>query len=90
MENGPAYNYKLPIIDMQVNLVDLPTATRTALDWADEGQGRYVCVSNVHMCMEVFDSQAFATVVNAADMTMPDGRPLVWALSPLGSGRKYR
>lgn len=46
--------------------------------------GQYVCVSNVHMCMEAFDSPAFNEVVNNADLVVPDGVPLVWGLKALG------
>lgn len=46
--------------------------------------GKYVCVSNVHMCMEAFDSPEFNAVVNNADLVIPDGVPLVWGLKALG------
>jgi N-acetylglucosaminyldiphosphoundecaprenol N-acetyl-beta-D-mannosaminyltransferase len=48
------------------------------------GHSSYICVSNVHMCMEVFDSSEFASVVNKADMVIPDGRPIFWAQKLLG------
>lgn len=44
----------------------------------------YVCLSNVHMCMEAYDSPEFNRVVNNADLVVPDGMPLVWALKALG------
>jgi len=49
------------------------------------GESRYVCVANVHMCMETFDAAEFNSVVSNADLVVPDGRPLVWALSALGA-----
>lgn len=48
-------------------------------------QGSYVCVSNVHMCMEAFDSKEFMAVVNNADLVIPDGRPIFWAQKLLGA-----
>jgi len=45
----------------------------------------YVCVSNVHMCMESFDDDKFREVVNSADLVIPDGRPLFWAQRLLGN-----
>ncbi len=45
---------------------------------------RYVCVSNVHMCMEVFDCPAFAQVVNQANYVVADGKPLSVAQRLLG------
>jgi len=47
-------------------------------------QGAYVCVSNVHMCMETFDSIHFCKVVNEADLVIPDGKPLAIAQKLLG------
>lgn len=46
--------------------------------------GSYVCVSNVHMCMETFDSLDFCEIVNSADLVIPDGRPIFWAQKLLG------
>ena len=46
--------------------------------------GAYVCVSNVHMCIEAFESPEFNAIVNGADIVIPDGRPLSWAQTLLG------
>lgn len=48
------------------------------------GGGRYICVSNVHMCMEVFDDPHYRKVVNGSDMTVPDGLPISKAQRLLG------
>lgn len=57
---------------------------------SSEGSGKYVCVANVHMCMESFDNPAFCQVVNNADLVVPDGRPLVWALRLLGEKHAFQ
>ena len=36
-------------------------------------------MSNAHMCMEAFDLPAFATIVNGADLSICDGKPIFWA-----------
>lgn len=36
----------------------------------------YICVANVHMCIEAHDDNNFAEVVNRADLVTPDGMPL--------------
>lgn len=36
----------------------------------------YVCVANVHMCIEAYDDPSFAKIVNSADIITPDGMPL--------------
>ncbi|TCS37164.1 WecB/TagA/CpsF family glycosyltransferase [Reinekea marinisedimentorum] len=75
---------RIPIINMEVDVVNIASAVKTVSDWSKEKAGRYVCVSNVHMCMEAFDSQSFRSVVNGADMVIPDGKPISIAQKLLG------
>lgn len=62
------------VFSLEVDVVDLVSATDKALSLAQEGG--YVCVANVHMVMEALDDSDFATVVNSADLVVPDGKPL--------------
>src|SRR5215218_6683235 len=72
---------------MRVDATSYQDASQRVLRWAHMAQSTYVCVANVHMCMEAFDSPAFRQVVDGSDLTTPDGRPLVWALRALGVKR---
>ena len=54
-------------------------------DWAQRGAPGYVCVSNVHMCMETFDDPEFRIMVNRANLVVPDGKPLAFGMRLLGS-----
>ncbi len=72
------------ILEMRIDAVSGDEASSLVLRWATEGLSSYVCAANVHMVMESFDSGEFRRVVNEADLTVPDGRPLVWALKALG------
>jgi len=77
--------YKMAkIITMHVNVTSLKQASGQVLTFAKAKLSSYVCVSNVHMCMEVFDDQIFESVVNGADFVVPDGRPIFWAQRLLG------
>jgi N-acetylglucosaminyldiphosphoundecaprenol N-acetyl-beta-D-mannosaminyltransferase len=69
---------------MLVDCASVPTATEKIIKLALHNTSSYVCVSNVHMCMEVFDSQDFAKIVNKADLVVADGRPIFWAQRLLG------
>ncbi|PKK36154.1 glycosyltransferase [Siphonobacter sp. SORGH_AS_0500] len=40
----------------------------------------YCCVANVHMLVEAYNNEAFASIVNNADLVTPDGMPLTWGL----------
>lgn len=72
------------ILRMRVDATSYERATHQILSWAQQKEHRYVCIANVHMAMEVFDSPRFAEVVNQADLVTPDGMPLVWALRWFG------
>lgn len=58
--------------------------------WSSEIEGRYICVANVHMTMEAFDSPAYQQIINQADLVTPDGMPLVWMLHRLGYPNQER
>lgn len=53
------------------------------LELRKKSSSSYVCVSNVHMSIEAYQSAAFCDVVNNADMATPDGMPLAKAMKLL-------
>ena len=75
---------KCSIIQMDVDVVNIDASLAAIEALAKSKKGAYVCVSNVHMCMEVFDSDDFRLIVNNADLIIPDGRPISWAQNLLG------
>lgn len=75
---------RYPILKMNVDVTTYEDASNRILGWSNELPGRYVCVSNVHMCMETFGNSDFSQIVNSADLVVPDGKPLVWAQKLLG------
>lgn len=80
------------IVGMRVDATSYGDVVEQVRRWAQAGESRYVCVANVHMVMEAYDSPDFRKIVNAADLVTPDGMPLVWALRLLGvknQGRVY-
>ena len=75
----------LYILNIRIAITSYDDASASILQWTTNPVSRYVCVSNVHMCMEAFDNYDFCRVVNNADLVVPDGLPLVWALKSLGA-----
>jgi N-acetylglucosaminyldiphosphoundecaprenol N-acetyl-beta-D-mannosaminyltransferase len=61
-----------------------PTNYRATIDlvegWVSALASKYVCVANVHVLMEGYDSAEFRGVLNDADLVTADGMPLVWIL----------
>jgi N-acetylglucosaminyldiphosphoundecaprenol N-acetyl-beta-D-mannosaminyltransferase len=78
------------ILRMRVDATSYADATQRIVAWAAARRSCYVCVANVHMAMEVYDSPQFATVVNQAALVTPDGMPLVWALRLFGAKQATR
>lgn len=80
----------MSIVSTRVDLTSYHVATQVILDWSAQGESRYVCVANVHMLMEAYDSPEFAKIVNSADLVTPDGMPLVWILRLKGNHEQQR
>jgi N-acetylglucosaminyldiphosphoundecaprenol N-acetyl-beta-D-mannosaminyltransferase len=72
------------IVGARTDATSYTDATTRVIGWATRGESRYVCVSNVHVTMEAYDSDEYRAIVNAADLVTPDGMPLVWALRLFG------
>lgn len=71
-------------------IVSLDLCTGSYREFVDQiaslGEQRissYVCVANVHMCIEAWQNHDFAAVVNNADIATPDGMPLAKSLKLL-------
>ena len=66
------------------------------LDWVQDtvaaGRRGYVCVANVHAVMAAAEDERLRLALLGSSINVPDGQPLVWALSALGhplDGRVY-
>ena len=78
------------IVGSRVDATSYGDASDRVMAWARAAEARYVCVANVHMVMEAADDAAFHRILEASDLTVPDGFPLVWALRRLGVAHATR
>jgi N-acetylglucosaminyldiphosphoundecaprenol N-acetyl-beta-D-mannosaminyltransferase len=96
---APSGAPRLPAPPPAAEVLGVPLALTDydrTLDWMDAtiaagGRG-YVCVAAVHTVMLCQEDPAFRAAVLGSSLTVPDGQPLVWALSALGHplpGRVY-
>lgn len=74
----------LAVLGMRVDATSCSDAVTRVLTWSSFEESRYVCVANVHMTMESYDSCEYRAIVNGADLVTPDGMPLAWALRLFG------
>lgn len=88
-EAGPQPDSR-DVLGQRLDVTSYEDATRRVLDWAKKRQSRYICLSNVHMVMEGWDSPEFRQIVNASDLITADGVPLVWALRLQGVSSAQR
>lgn len=83
-------NVEPHVLGTRVDPTSYAEATARVIDWAKRHESRYVCIANVHVVMEAYDSPAFQSQINAADLVTPDGMPLVWALRRQGNPDQTR
>lgn len=81
---------KIPILGTLVDSTSYQQCTTKVFGWALNAESRYICIANVHVLMEAYDSTAYQMVINHADLTTPDGMPLVWMLRMKGVKNQTR
>jgi N-acetylglucosaminyldiphosphoundecaprenol N-acetyl-beta-D-mannosaminyltransferase len=73
------YLLSIPIgaipFDEQISLI---------IEWARLRKSKMVCLANVHMLMEAYWNEKFASILKGADLISSDGMPLVWMLKLMG------
>ena len=81
---------RVPVLGVPLALIDY----ERTLDWIDAAVERrqrgYVCVAAVHTVVACQDDPELRAAVLGADLTVPDGMPLVWALRLLGQPLESR
>lgn len=68
------------IISLHIDTGTYTSFLGRILELGELNKSSYVCVSNVHMCIEAYDDIDFAAIVNSADLVTPDGMPLAKAI----------
>jgi N-acetylglucosaminyldiphosphoundecaprenol N-acetyl-beta-D-mannosaminyltransferase len=76
---------RLNILGMRLDTLAIEDCLALIDAWLRARTGRYVCLANSHMAVETCRSDDYRDVVNAADLVLSDGRPLVWAAKLLGT-----
>lgn len=71
------------LITINLSLGNFKDFVKNIADLGRRRQSSYVCVANVHMCVETYQDRTFADVVNCADIVTPDGVPLIKGLKLL-------
>jgi len=83
-------NMKRTFLGADINTGSYKSFIDQILHLAQTKISSYICVMNVHMLMEAHQDKNFANIVNNADMTTPDGMPLVLGLNSLYNSNQVR
>ncbi len=81
---------RVNVVGLQVNICNPASAILRVAELIEKAKGGYVCFSTVHMTMESFDNPEYAAKVNAADLIISDGMPIVWMQKLQGEGQAAR
>lgn len=78
MTDKLTFDDRVRVVSLTPNVLDHDKAIASIAGLVRAGGGGYVCFSTVHMVMESYDDAEFGKKVNAADLIVTDGMPLVW------------
>ena len=75
---------KIQIINYLISPIKLNYLLKKLINWKKDKHSHYICVSNVHSCIESFLDKNFKKAHNSADLALADGRPIYWVLKLFG------
>ena len=75
---------KIKIINYLINPIKISNLLNYILKNIKTKKSNFICVSNVHSCIESYKNFHFRIAHNSADIAIADGRPIFWALKILG------
>ena len=78
------------VLGAQIDAVDAERCLDRISGWASRGESRSVFLCNVHSVVTARRDPAFARVLGAADLAVPDGAPIAWCLRRVGFARQRR
>jgi len=78
------------ILGSRIDATSLDDARERILGWARGRESKMVCIANVHMVMEAYDTPSFRDLLNRSDLNTSDGMPLVWVMRKLGLKQQSR
>ena len=78
------------LLGVRFALADYEGALRRIEEMVGAGDRGYFCCTSVHGLMESDSDAELATALNSAELNLPDGMPIVWALNLLSDGKPLR
>ena len=67
------------LLGVRIAAVQIPDVIRRMQGWIeDRSAPRFIAVANTHVIVEARQDASFQQILNAADLCVPDGMPLIW------------
>ena len=74
---------KVKVLTHNVSIISKVNLIEQAKKFSFSNKGHYICLTPVHAIIEANNDDNFSNAVNNADLCLPDGRPVYWALKLL-------
>jgi len=78
------------VLDTFIDSLDWPQLLETIGHWAQTRQSRYLCFCNVHSVVTARFLGDAGRAIRGADLALPDGMPIAWALRLMGFRKQRR
>jgi N-acetylglucosaminyldiphosphoundecaprenol N-acetyl-beta-D-mannosaminyltransferase len=94
--NPAALPRKQPVLGVGISATSYTGVSAVCDRWVEErragasGRAHFVTVTSVHGIVTAFFEKRFRDILNAADMSTPDGMPVVWAMRSFGVAGQTR
>lgn len=69
---------KIEILNIKINRDNLDSIVSESIDMVREKRKHYICIPNAYSTVIANQDREFKEIINKADLTIPDGMPLVW------------
>jgi N-acetylglucosaminyldiphosphoundecaprenol N-acetyl-beta-D-mannosaminyltransferase len=79
---------RFDVLGVHISAVNRARALAAIAHWIDRRDRHYVCVTGVHGVMESQRDPELLAIHNASGLTVPDGRPMLWAGQFSGLGEQ--
>lgn len=81
---------RVRVIDALLDVGNPDVVLETLRGWASRRESRYVCFTNAHSVVTTGEDADFRDVINGADLAVPDGAPIAWAIRKQGFPAQQR
>ena len=88
---APRENTSFKVLGVRVDAVQIPDVVAQMERWIQQrAKSHYIAVTGMHGVTEAQQDPCFKDILNAADLVVPDGMPLVWLSRIRGHSLKRR